>query len=89
MAWEMTGYGSSIPLGIGRDISVAAQAEHLVRWLDAMGIERAIFAGHDLGGGVVQIAAVRAPERCAVASSSPVIGGPAGAAARLRRTRIA
>ena len=64
MAWEMTGYGSSIPFGDGRDISVAAQADHLVRWLDALGIERAVLAGHDLGGGVVQIAAVRAPKRC-------------------------
>lgn len=64
MAWEMTGYGSSIPFGEGRDISVAGQADHLLRWLDTLGIERAVFAGHDLGGGVVQIAAVRAPERC-------------------------
>ncbi|MDQ3605386.1 MAG: alpha/beta hydrolase, partial [Gemmatimonadota bacterium] len=30
-------------------------------WLDALGIERAVLAGHDLGGGVVQIAAVRHP----------------------------
>jgi pimeloyl-ACP methyl ester carboxylesterase len=28
-------------------------------------VERAVLVGHDLGGGVVQIAAVRAPQRCA------------------------
>lgn len=65
LAWEMTGYGSSIPFGRERDISVDAQARHLVRWLDAVDLERAVLGGHDLGGGVVQIAAVRAPERCA------------------------
>ncbi len=65
MAWEMVGYGASIPEGRGRDISVGRQADYLVRWLEALGIERAVLAGHDLGGGVVQIAAVRHPERCA------------------------
>lgn len=65
LAWEMVGYGASIPEGRGRDISVGRQAEYLVNWLRAIGVERAIFAGHDLGGGVVQIAAVRYPELCA------------------------
>lgn len=59
LAWEMVGYGASIPEGRDRDISVGRQAEYLVQWLRAMGIERAVLAGHDLGGGVVQIAAVR------------------------------
>lgn len=36
----------------------------LLAWLDALGIERAVLAGHDLGGGVVQIAAVRRPPAC-------------------------
>jgi pimeloyl-ACP methyl ester carboxylesterase len=65
LAFEMVGYGESIPEGDGRDISVGQQAEYLVAWLDHLGIERAIFAGHDLGGGVAHIAAVRHPERCA------------------------
>lgn len=65
LAWEMVGYGESIPEGRDRDISVRAQAGHLLDWLDEMRIERAVLAGHDLGGGVVQIAALRAPERCA------------------------
>ena len=65
LAWEMVGYAGSIPAGRDRDISVARQADYLVEWMDALGIERAVFAGHDLGGGVAQIAAVRHPERCA------------------------
>lgn len=65
LAWEMVGFAGSIPAGRGRDISVARQAEYLRAWLDALGLERVILAGHDLGGGVVQNLAVRHPERCA------------------------
>lgn len=65
LAFEMVGYGDSISEGDGRDISVGQQAEYLIAWLDHLGIEKAIFAGHDLGGGVAHIAAVRYPERCA------------------------
>lgn len=61
LAWEMVGYGASIPEGLDRDISIARQADYLVSWLKHLGIEQAILAGHDLGGGVAQIAAVRHP----------------------------
>lgn len=63
LAWEMTGYGASIPDGAGLDLGLAAQAERLLGWLDAMGLDRPVLVGHDLGGGVAQIAAVRAPDR--------------------------
>jgi pimeloyl-ACP methyl ester carboxylesterase len=63
LAWEMVGFGRSWSHGVGRDVSVKAQAGQLFRWLDAVGIERALLVGHDLGGGVAQIAAVRRPER--------------------------
>jgi pimeloyl-ACP methyl ester carboxylesterase len=65
LAFEMVGYGDSIPAGRQRDISVRRQAEYLLAWLDAIEVERAVFVGHDLGGGAVQIAAVRQPTRCA------------------------
>lgn len=65
LAWEMVGYGESIPEGRGRDISVRAQAGYLLDWLDALRIERAVLAGHDLGGGVAQLVSLRAPGRCA------------------------
>lgn len=74
LAWEMVGYADSIPEGRTRDISVARQADYLVRWLDALGLGRVILAGHDLGGGVVQIAAVRHPERCAALLLTNAIG---------------
>lgn len=47
------------------DISVAAQADRLLAWMRELGVERAVMVGHNLGGGVAQIAAVRARERCA------------------------
>ena len=64
-SWEMVGYGASIPEGEGRDISVARQAGYLLDWMDAVGVGQAVFVGHDLGGGVAQIAAVRRREACA------------------------
>jgi pimeloyl-ACP methyl ester carboxylesterase len=65
LAFEMVGYASSIPAGRHHDLSVAAQARYLNGWLDQLGIERAVLVGHDLGGGVAQIAAVERPDRCA------------------------
>lgn len=65
LAWEMVGYGASIADGRGQDLSLAAQAAYLGRWMDAVGIDRAVLVGHDLGGGVVQIAGTRDPSICA------------------------
>lgn len=65
LAWEMVGYGESIPEGRVHEISISRQADYLLDWLAAIDVERAVLAGHDLGGGVVQIAAVRKPEVCA------------------------
>ncbi|UVW28775.1 alpha/beta fold hydrolase [Massilia sp. H6] len=74
IAWEMVGYGSSRVQGRGRDISIAKQADYLARFLDTIGITRAVFAGHDLGGGVVQILAVRRPDLCAGLMLTNAIG---------------
>ena len=63
LAWEMVGFGESIPEGRDRDIALHAQADYLIAWMDAIGLERAALVGHDLGGGVSQIAAVRHPDR--------------------------
>lgn len=62
LAFEMTGYGSSIPDGVGRDLSLAAQADRLLAWIDALGLQQPVLVGHDLGGGVAQIAAVQRPD---------------------------
>src|ERR671918_2998949 len=65
LAWEMVGYGASIPDGHERDISVSAQADYLALWLKHFGISRAVLAGHCAGGAVAQLAAVRYPGICA------------------------
>jgi pimeloyl-ACP methyl ester carboxylesterase len=65
LAWELVGYGGSLREGLGHNISVARQAEYLRFWLAHLGIERAIFVGHDIGGGVAQRLAVLYPEVCA------------------------
>ena len=62
MAWEMLGYGASIEEGWERDISVAKQADYLASWIREVGLESVFLVGHDLGGGVAQILAVRQPE---------------------------
>lgn len=64
LAWEMVGYGESIDEGRSRNISVARQADYLASWMRHLGLEGAIVAGHDLGGGVAQILAVRHPDLC-------------------------
>jgi pimeloyl-ACP methyl ester carboxylesterase len=65
LAWEMVGYGDSIPEGRGRPIGVRQQADYLLRWMRHIGLERAVLVGHDLGGGVAQIVATLRPPICA------------------------
>jgi pimeloyl-ACP methyl ester carboxylesterase len=62
MAWEMVGYGASVEEGRDRDISVAKQADYLTSWMREVGLESTFLVGHDLGGGVAQILAVRRSE---------------------------
>lgn len=64
-AWELVGFGHSAREGLGRDVSLAAQTEHLAAFLDALDLRRTVLVGHDLGGGVAQRLAVLAPERVA------------------------
>ena len=66
LAFEMVGYGESIPAGRDRDISVAGQADYLLAWLDHVDTERSVLVGHDLGGGW------RRSPRCASHAAAPV-----------------
>lgn len=59
---DMIGYGAS-DKPEDQDLSVAAQADYLVDFMDAVGIDAAHLVGHDIGGGVVQIFTVRNPDR--------------------------
>lgn len=63
LALEMLGYGTSTADAAGHDIGLSSQADRLLAWLDATGLEAPTLVGHDLGGGVAQIAATRSPHR--------------------------
>jgi pimeloyl-ACP methyl ester carboxylesterase len=87
LAWELIGYGSSIPQGCQRDISVARQAVYVRQWLAAVGIKRAVLVGHDLGGGIVQIVAAQQPEVCAGLVLINSVGYDAWPAPTVKATR--
>jgi len=59
---DMLGYGRS-DRPAGRSVSVRGHAERTLALLDALGINRACVVGHDVGGGVAQVMAVRWPQR--------------------------
>lgn len=63
-AWNMVGYANSWRESFEHDISVQKQTEYLHQWLRNQNINKAIFIGHDLGGGVVQRFAVLHPGYC-------------------------
>ncbi len=61
IAVDLLGCGDSDkPAGV--DYSIYAQAEMIKKLFDRLGIDRAHFVCHDIGGGVGQILAVRQPE---------------------------
>ena len=59
---DLLGYGRS-DRPAGRPVGVRGHAERTVALLDALGINRACVVGHDVGGGVAQVMAVRWPHR--------------------------
>ena len=73
-AVDMLGYGDS-PAPAGHPVDLASQAALLVGLMDALGLDRAVVVGHDLGGGVAQILAVTNGARVAG------LGGPSTASA--------
>jgi 2-hydroxymuconate-semialdehyde hydrolase len=62
IAPDMLGYGrSSAP--DGHPVDIVSQAGYLLRVLDELGVGRATVVGHDIGGGVAQLLAVRHADR--------------------------
>jgi pimeloyl-ACP methyl ester carboxylesterase len=59
---DLLGYGRSDPPG-GLALDIKAHADRLLIVLDLLGINRGCLIGHDIGGGIVQAVAVRAPHR--------------------------
>ena len=58
LAVDQLGYGRS-DRPLDHPLDLVAHAERLVALLDALGVARATVVGHDIGGGVAQLLAVR------------------------------
>ena len=59
---DLLGYGRSDPPGT-LALDIKAHADRLLVLLDLLGINRACLIGHDVGGGIAQAVAVKAPHR--------------------------
>lgn len=78
LAWDMPGYGDSLPV---RPYDFDGLADALVRLLDAEGLARAVLVGHSLGGMVALQTWARHPSRVAalvLAATSPAFGHGSG-----------
>jgi pimeloyl-ACP methyl ester carboxylesterase len=59
---DLLGYGRSDPAA-GRPVNLRGHAERVVALLDVLGINYCTVVGHDLGGGIAQMMALRWPAR--------------------------
>jgi pimeloyl-ACP methyl ester carboxylesterase len=59
---DLLGYGRS-DQPLGRDVSIRGHGERVLQLMEALRIERAAVAGHDVGGGIAQYLAIRHPTR--------------------------
>jgi pimeloyl-ACP methyl ester carboxylesterase len=82
---DLLGFGRSDP---ARDVAmdIRAHAARTVAMMDELGIERACFVGHELGGGVAQTLAVEWPERV---SRVCLVNSVAFGAASMRALQLA
>ncbi|HXH84411.1 MAG TPA: alpha/beta hydrolase [Candidatus Tectomicrobia bacterium] len=60
---DTRGHGRSSTFERPEDYTYARKAEDLLLWLDALGVERAVWGGASMGGALSLWAAVHAPER--------------------------
>jgi len=78
IAWDMPGYGGSVPLS---NVSIAALADALRDFLQQIGATKPILVGHSIGGMIVQQLLVHDPiiaEYVVLAQTSPAFGRPDG-----------
>lgn len=59
---DLLGYGRS-DRPVGRGLGLGDHAQRTVELFDALGIDRACIVGHDIGGGIAQLLAIRYPRR--------------------------
>lgn len=75
IAWNMPGFGGSLPLAETTFESLSAA---LARFMDELAIERAHIVGHSIGGMIAQDFALRQPERAVsltLIGTTPSFGG--------------
>jgi 3-oxoadipate enol-lactonase len=78
IAWDMPGYGGSVPLG---HVSIAALSGALKDFLAAIEAERPVIVGHSIGGMIVQQLLADDPDiadAVVLAQTSPAFGKPEG-----------
>lgn len=59
-AVDLPGHGKSA--GRGQQ-TIAAYAQHILAWMDAIGLEKAFFVGHSMGGAIALTLGLHHPER--------------------------
>jgi pimeloyl-ACP methyl ester carboxylesterase len=64
IALDLLGHGRSDRPG-KHPVNLRGHADRVIQLLDLLQVERACVVGHDVGGGVAQLMAVRAPQRVA------------------------
>ncbi len=78
IAWDMPGYGGSVPLPT---VSISALADALRAFLLQVGATRPVLVGHSIGGMIVQLLLSKSPDvarAIVLAQTSPAFGKPDG-----------
>jgi 3-oxoadipate enol-lactonase len=78
IAWDMPGYGGSVPLPT---VSIASLADALADFLQQIGAMKPILIGHSIGGMIVQQLLAKTPDiagAVVLAQTSPAFGKPDG-----------
>jgi 3-oxoadipate enol-lactonase len=78
IAWDMPGYGNSVPLPA---VSIPALADALKEFLREVGAVKPVLVGHSIGGMIVQQLLTQDPiiaETVVLAQTSPAFGKPDG-----------
>jgi 3-oxoadipate enol-lactonase len=78
IAWDMPGYGGSMPL---QSVSIATLADALADFLQQLGATKSCLVGHSIGGMIVQQLLAKQPgiaRAVVLAQTSPAFGRPDG-----------
>lgn len=75
-SFDFWGFGDSDKSGVINNISIANFSDQVIRFLDAMGIEKVPVVGHSMGGMVALKTAIRYPDRIerVAAVGAPIVG---------------